>query len=157
MKRLTFLENEKWVLKQENCVTRASKNEELAQYAIDRLAAYEDTGLEPQEVSGLCKMDKRSRMAQMLRWEQAEAEGRLVVLPCKVGTHLWRVTHPYRKEPKATEYVVKNFRTVGKKHVVQLEVQAIGVPVTNWMEYKSFFTTREEAEEALRRKTDERT
>lgn len=66
---------------------------------------------------------------RLAAYEDAEAEGRLVVLPCKVGTHLWRVTHPYRKEPKATEYVVKNFRTVGKKHVVQLEVQAMGAPI----------------------------
>ncbi len=48
---------------------------------IDRLAAYEDTGMEPEEIYGLCEMDKRSRMAKMLRWEKAERDGRLVVLP----------------------------------------------------------------------------
>lgn len=67
-------------------------------------------------------------------------------LPCKIGTHLWRVTYPYRQEPKVTEYVVKNFRTVGKKHQLQIEVQAVNVPGTNWMKYKDFCATREEAE-----------
>lgn len=52
---------------------------------IEKLAAYEDTGLTPEEINGLCEMDKRSRMAKMLRWEEAEADGRLVVLPCKAG------------------------------------------------------------------------
>ena len=67
-------------------------------------------------------------------------------LPCKIGTHLWRVTYPYRQEPKVTEYVVKNFRTVGKKHQLQIEVQALNVPGTNWMKYKDFCTTYAEAE-----------
>lgn len=53
--------------------------------AVNRLAAYEDTGLTPEEIYKLCEMEKRSRMAQMLRWEEAEAAGRLLVLPCKPG------------------------------------------------------------------------
>jgi hypothetical protein len=73
----------------------------------------------------------------------------VVELPCKIGTHLWRVTHPYRQEPKVTEFVVKNFRTVGKKHRLQLEVQAVNVPGTNWMAFSSFKRTYEEAEMEL--------
>lgn len=68
--------------------------------AADRLAAYEDTGLEPEEIQVLCFMDRRAKMANLLRLEeyqelgsiehlrelvQAEQDGRLVVLPCKVG------------------------------------------------------------------------
>lgn len=78
----------------------------------------------------------------------------VIVLPCKVGTHLWRVTHPYRQEPKVTEFVVKNFRTVGKKHKVQIEVQAVNTPGTNWMRFCDFKTTREEAEAALRKEDE---
>ena len=74
---------------------------------------------------------------------------RIVELPCKPGTHLWRITTPYRGEPKVTEFVVKNFRTAGKRRQLQLEVQAINVPVTNWMRYQGFYETREEAEKAL--------
>ena len=71
------------------------------------------------------------------------------VPPCKIGTHLWKVTHPYRQEPKVTEFVVKNFRTTGKKHKLQIEVQAVNVPVTNWMRFSDFHTTKEKAEKAL--------
>ena len=72
-----------------------------------------------------------------------------LVLPCKPGTHLWRITTPYRGKPKVTEFVVKNFRTAGKRRPLQLEVQALNVPVTNWMRYQDFYETREEAEAAL--------
>lgn len=37
---------------------------------IDRLAAYEDTGLEPEEIMGLCSMDRRAKMAELLRMEE---------------------------------------------------------------------------------------
>ena len=78
---------------------------------------------------------------------------RFVELPCKVGTHLFRVTKPYRGEPKVTEFVVRNFRTFGKRHQMQLEVQAVNVPGTNWMLYRDFYLTREEAEAELARRT----
>ena len=74
----------------------------------------------------------------------------VIVPPCKVGTHLYRITHPYRKAPKVTEYIVKNFRTFGKKHRLQIEVQALNVPITNWMNYTDFYKTKEEAEKALK-------
>lgn len=50
-----------------------------------RLGAYEDTGLSPEEITALCSMEKRSKMANMLRWEEANDDGRLLILPCKVG------------------------------------------------------------------------
>ena len=82
-----------------------------------------------------------------------EDRSRFVELPCKVGTHLFRVTKPYRGEPKVTEFVVKNSRTFGKRHQVQLEVQAVNVPGTNWMRYRDFYPTREEAAAELARRT----
>ena len=38
--------------------------------AIDRLAAYEDTGLTPEEIMGLCRMHRRAKMAELLRMEE---------------------------------------------------------------------------------------
>lgn len=60
-----------------------------------RLAAYENTDLEPEEISTLCDMDRRAKMAEMLHLEesfgvsidrlrelaQADRDGRCVVLP----------------------------------------------------------------------------
>lgn len=42
--------------------------------AINKLAAYENTGLTPEQVAAYAK---------------AEAEGRLIELPCKVGDTVW--------------------------------------------------------------------
>lgn len=87
---------------------------------------------------------------KLAQYEDLEEQGLVVKLPCTIGTHLWRATKPYRKELKITEYVVKNFRTTGKQHRLQLEVQAINVPGTNWMSYSAFYTTREQAEQSLK-------
>lgn len=89
------------------------------------------------------------RYNRLAHYEDMEEQGRLLVLPCCIGTHLWKVTHPYRQEPKVTEFVVKNFRTAGKRHQLQLEVQAVNTPGTNWMPFSAFMRTREEAERAL--------
>lgn len=70
---------------------------------VERLAAYEDTGLEPEEVSDAVvgsKLLAKSQLvsafgvaAERLR-ELAEADraGRLVVLPCKAGDVLYRAS-----------------------------------------------------------------
>lgn len=76
-------------------------------------------------------------------------KGQWIELPCAIGTKLYRVTHPYRQPAKVTEFTVKNFRTVGKRHRIQIEVQATNVPATNWMYFSDFYATKEEAEKAL--------
>lgn len=59
--------------------------------AIDRLAAYEDTGLEPEEIGkwkeALSKLLSNISVTgnRMIEIANAEHEGRLIVLPCKVG------------------------------------------------------------------------
>ena len=122
---------------------------------IDRLAAYEDTELTPDEIqrvhATLLTVQKKHRIMwnDLQKYLQAEAEGRLLTLPCCIGTHLWKVTRPYRQAPKVTEYVVKNIRTSGKRHHIQLEVQAVNTPGTVWMEYSRFCKTREEASAML--------
>lgn len=56
---------------------------------LERLAAYEDTGLEPEEVvkNYLTTVDIREMggIDHLRELAQAEQDGRLVVLPCKVG------------------------------------------------------------------------
>ena len=74
-----------------------------------------------------------------------------VVLPCDYGAKLYKVTTPYRQEPRITEFIVVNFRTAGQKHVLQVEVRVNGMPGTNWMPYSKFHASKEEAEAALRR------
>lgn len=68
---IKMLEAELEKRKQELFEMREVKDNE----AITRLAEYEDSGLSPDEVQELAK---------------AKADGRLVVLPCKVGDSIYR-------------------------------------------------------------------
>lgn len=87
MKRLTVKRENGYALLHDNCPNRGNcyDSTDCVEALVKRLGEYEDTGFEPEGIYGLCEMEKRSRMAQMLRWEGAESEGRLFVLPCKVG------------------------------------------------------------------------
>lgn len=94
MKRLTVVPNDG-----RNAGLRGFCTE---QDAINRLAAYEDTGLEPAEieiankviVSAFNLVAKSGTDMLIERLKEiicAEAEGRLLVLPCKIGAPVWFV------------------------------------------------------------------
>lgn len=134
---------------------------------VDRLAAYEDTGMTPEEITGLCSMDKRAKMADLLRLEeyqeigsidhfrelaQAEKDGRIVVLPCKVGD----VVYEANKRGFVSTYEVISIHVSACSILIGwdlidgiysnlngLEVSALG---------KTVFLTREEAEAALKKR-----
>ena len=136
--------------------------------AAHRLAAYEDTGLEPEEVLPKDKADeialKLMRLVDLENFcsytrlrELAEADkaGRVVVTPCKAGDTVYEVTN--RKtisEYRVKEICVELFCTfIGwdivagfvNKSVFGVSVDEIG---------KTVFLTREEAEKALEARKD---
>lgn len=125
---------------------------------VERLAAYEDTGLEPREVSAIVKewsdlctvIGECGGIDRLRELFDAGRDGRLVVLPCKVGDRLYEVT--------------------GRKTISVYEVRAIRVELFGlfiewdivegfvWQSLtginaeeigKTVFLTREEAEKAL--------
>lgn len=69
----------------------------------ERLAAYEDTGLTPKEVTALGELfnyalkesktltEQLTLLKHILELAEADKDGRVVVLPCKVGDKLYRV------------------------------------------------------------------
>lgn len=64
--------------------------------AANRLAAYEDTGLEPEEIKAheeefieFTTLSYGPVHKKIGQWLKADRDGRLVVLPCKVGDHVW--------------------------------------------------------------------
>nr|DAW55830.1 MAG TPA: hypothetical protein [Caudoviricetes sp.] len=76
MERLTERVGE--FIRIKGCSTLYSDKKRKGAYlynAIVRLAEYEDVGLEPKEIIGLCDMDKRAKMADMLRLEEYQALG----------------------------------------------------------------------------------
>lgn len=66
--------------------------------AMMRLAAYEDTGLEPEQcetakiIIDSAFSDDASKAERIRELLKADKDGRLVVLPCKVGDRLYEVT-----------------------------------------------------------------
>lgn len=123
---------------------------------VDRLGAYEDTGLEPDEIGELAvNMEmarpykaffedlvdgqKLSEALSHIRYlAQADREGRCVVLPCKVGDIVYRVVTPMSGPPLLSEMKITTMNQaaslvslVGKHNLI------------------SYYLTREEAEAAL--------
>ena len=127
---------------------------------VNRLGAYEDTELMPEEVNDAVvgsKLLAKSKLvsafgvaAERLR-ELAEADkaGRLVVLPCKPGDILWTFSsYPIKQVYSfqvcsftATDIRTPNGRTMmNTSRCGVIDVLAVG---------KTVFLTREEAEKAL--------
>lgn len=87
--------------------------------AIERLAAYEDTELEPEAVAQLkqiadifnCDPNDPAQLKGLLDelrgWQQVGRDGRLVVLPCKVGDMVYHVVHPRTCAPVIAEHRIK--------------------------------------------------
>lgn len=114
--------------------------------ALERLAAYENTGLEPCEtnekyatIMELNRLRLKISLARLCEILQAETEGRCVVLPCKVGDTVYRVVTPTPGTPLLSEMKITTMKQaaslvnlVGKHKLI------------------SYYLTREEAEAALR-------
>lgn len=106
-----------------NCGTTYGPKEREGAYfhnAIVRLAAYEDTGMTPDEIMALCDMDRRARMANLLRHEEyqalgpidhlrelveAERDGKLVVLPCRIGDTVYVISESQEKKNMKVVYI----------------------------------------------------
>ena len=74
-----------------------------------RLAAYEDTELTPEEVTAMQHtLDEYHKVADPLL--RAQVDGRLVVLPCKVGEKLWVTGRD--NVPREMELEAPDIRTV---------------------------------------------
>ena len=78
------------------------------------------------------------------------------ILPSAINSRLWKIVEFHRNGPKVSEYIVKNIRMVGENHEIQVEAQAVGVPLAQWTPFKDFFKTKEDAEEVLRIRKGER-
>ena len=87
MERLTYFKNGHWRLNFDGCQYSAR--------FVDRLAAYENTGLMPGEVAELqallqgCESKKSAEWVRLQKLAEADKDGRVMVLPCKVGDTVW--------------------------------------------------------------------
>lgn len=125
--------------------------EAVREHAMDfywRLKAYEDTGLTPEEFHAywvfLEDMIGEQKASEALdRFRQlvkADKDGRLVVLPCKVGTATYYIHYPIVVYPDKSEPEIK------RGIFTLCDLDRVGYSV---------FLTREAAEKALEAMKDE--
>ena len=155
MERYTYFDGGKWRLKIDDT--------EYSGDWVDRLAAYEETGLEPEEIrdsiggiSPICvQCDGKTsdgvvtekcgypdditkcleQSKHLCELAQAEKEGRLVVLPCEIGSPVY--SHARKLD--------------GADYVRETEFWWSDIPQMD----KTVFLTREAAEAALKEKEAE--
>ena len=121
---------------------------------VERLAAYEDTGLTPEEVTALQKdwsdlcavIGECGGIDRLRELAEADKDGRLVVLPCKPGDGLWTFcSHPVEQ---VYSFTVTDIGTLNGR--TMLNTSRCGVIDARDVG-KTVFLTREEAEKALER------
>ena len=158
MERYTYFDSGKFRLKIDDT--------EYSGDWVDRLAAYEETGLEPEDMKKAFNEDATLKLAgqilgvtpgRLRELAQAEKEGRLVVLPCKVGDTVYRVGASickWREIDHCDEYCDgwqyrdcwEGTRAVLEEKFSLCDLESIG---------KTVFLTREAAEAALKEREAE--
>ena len=121
---------------------------------IERLAAYEDIGLTPEEIKAPFTEDTMINLAaqalgveprRLRELAEADKDGRCVVLPCKVGDTVWRIIRD--GEPHITRDEVRDMYFADD---MTLCVELVGGRVTFTEKFgKTVFLSRAEAERAL--------
>ena len=120
---------------------------------LDRLVEYEDTGLTPEEIKAPFTEDAMINLAaqalgvepsRLRELAEADKDGRVVVLPCKVGDKLYRVFAGEIFEHRVGS--MKYFAIQGKWDIETYPF----LPSVESGIGKTIFLTREEAEKALR-------
>ena len=120
----------------------------------ERLAAYEDTGLTPEEIKAPFTEDTMINLAaqalgveadRLRELAEADKDGRVVVLPCKVGDTVWRIIRD--GEPHITRDEVRDMYFADDMTPC---VELVGGRVTFTEKFgKTVFLSRAEAERAL--------
>ncbi|WP_455909946.1 hypothetical protein [Dysosmobacter welbionis] len=164
IERLTYFDSGKWRMR--------IGDTEYSGKAVDRLAAYEETGLEPEEVrrclefEDIC-LDEYIKYERLHELAQADREGRCVVLPCKVGDKLYEaIRHRNSGEMEVVERIVQSIEFFADSYYVKMyrwkpckETNGVlSQRVDSWAKEtdigKTVFLIRKEAEAALRREQD---
>lgn len=121
-----------------------------------RLKAYEDTGLEPEAVETVklalaakhmvdLETLNNTPISRLVELAEADKDGRVVVLPCKVGDTVWRIVRD--GEPHITRDEVRDMYFADD---TTLCVELVGGRITFAEKFgKTVFLSREEAEKAL--------
>lgn len=136
-------------------------NGECSQRKVwERLKAYEDTGLTPERCAEFARADAEGRyivmrdaeqegVARLRELAEADKDGRVAVLPCKVGDTVYSIFGAEVIEKTVDRVIINGYTT--PRIWVDLGCSFLSSVTTRWDLGigKDFFLTREEAEKAL--------
>ena len=126
---------------------------------IERLAAYEDTGLTPEEIKAPFTEDAMINLAaqalgvepsRLRELAAADKDGRVIVQPCKVGDKLYRV---FAGEIFEQEVGIMKYFAIQERWDIETYPFC---PCVESSIGKTVFLSREEAEKALREMGDKK-
>lgn len=119
--------------------------------AFDELKAYRETGLEPAQIKDMAQ-NTESRVltwfeskygfsaGELMRILEAKQAGKMIELPCPMGTKLWRVIHASGSSFASERFYIK---------AITLDVNNV-LRIVERKEYgKTVFSSRKEAERAM--------
>jgi hypothetical protein len=128
----------------------------------ERLKAYEDSGLEPAMCANYKTFEdeaisKGVTFKRIVALMKADKDGRLVVLPCKVGDTVWitgSVRRLYSEKVRTFFCGDPNYsRGMADNGVKMIRTTGCDIPIHKFG--KTVFLTREEAEKALEAMKDD--
>ena len=107
---------------------------------LERVAAYEDTGCEPEQIAKAKDALEYAygNAERIIKLAEADKDGRVVVLPCKVGDTVYLIV------TKRARIYTPEFKFIKKSKLTFLNMERILQDFG-----KTAFLTREEAEKAL--------
>ena len=121
------------------------------------LRAYKDTGFEPEKVTALGRLfdyaleDSKTLTEQLAllnrirELAEADKDGRVVVLPCKVGDTIYHISRVRTSHFEDDKIIIDD---EGRLKIYEMPFALVHLPYIG----KSYFLTREEAEKALKTK-----
>ena len=125
----------------------------------ERLKAYEDTGLSPEKVSWMKEVveaafdNDTSRIERAHNLHVADKEGRVIVLPCKVGDTVYAIVQVFDDDGVRPRIIEKKITGIGGNALNKVWMVNKGNKYEDRFSPSEFgrtvFLTREEAEKAL--------
>ena len=149
MERRTYKIDNEWCIAGANGALTGDNHGNFWGPAIDKLAAYENTGLTPQDIQeAVDKLNELSR--ELEKYKKDEAEGRLLRIPFVEGDIVHFIDIHSSGEELGKRYVRSGLVTRVSLAGMYVCVNTSTLPLS--LPFESVYSTTEEAKEAMEKK-----